>query len=604
MRYILIHIILFFSIVHGFAAQQYTLQINLLDVQSSKVKVKIKPPTIKESFATFIIPITVYGNQNDNSLNYLIEDFQAVDDKGNVLPYEFISNNGIVIEHAEHLHEISYWVKGDADKEGIFQSVVENIRAGESYVLNHHGFFGYLQGYIHYPYELIVKKPADFYGASALDFEKIDAETDRAQADSFFDLLEKPILYALPDTCSFKVDDTQFNIAVYAESGKIKALQLRYTLKAVVEAVGEFMGGFPVEEYDFVMYFAAKDSSQTVSAGQYGGLMCAASSFYVLPEIKDAPKFKKLVRKVAAHELLHLLTPFHLHSELTTYAGFTNQKMSKHLWLYEGVVEYFGLLLMVRQKFITEEEFWLTISHKITQSWQYPEVSLTKMSQNIFQKKYQKIYPNIYHKGMLTALVLDLAIREEASKGNIQTDIASLRGLVLSLAGKYHHDKPFKDDELLNEIYLLTSPTIQSFFEKFVVNKKPLEYKARFQHVNITYHERLMLRRGTFGRFWLYPDYKNGTWKFHNVGNNELGLKPGDELVAINGDFVTFDLIQQRKKLIFNPPLGKPLKLMISRNGKTMTVQGLPKSYVVPKKDYLELWKDVGSYRKEWLYGE
>ena len=76
--------------------------------------------------------------------------------------------------------------------------------------------------------------------------------------------------------------------------------------------------------------------------------------------------------------------------------------MSKHLWLYEGITEYFANLILVRSDLITEREFFSDrIKSKISRSKRYPEkkISFTEMSKNVFDKKYVVIIGK-YMKGV------------------------------------------------------------------------------------------------------------------------------------------------------------------------------------------------------------
>jgi predicted metalloprotease with PDZ domain len=44
--------------------------------------------------------------------------------------------------------------------------------------------------------------------------------------------------------------------------------------------------------------------------------------------------------------------------------------MSEHLWMYEGVTEYFANLFQINQGLITEDEFYTRISEKVERAKQ------------------------------------------------------------------------------------------------------------------------------------------------------------------------------------------------------------------------------------------
>jgi predicted metalloprotease with PDZ domain len=72
----------------------------------------------------------------------------------------------------------------------------------------------------------------------------------------------------------------------------------------------------------------------------FGALEPTATTV-VLPEL-----IKELVKSmmdVVSHEFFHIVTPLSIHSKEIQYFDY-NTKMSEHLWMYEGVTEYFANL--------------------------------------------------------------------------------------------------------------------------------------------------------------------------------------------------------------------------------------------------------------------
>ena len=87
-----------------------------------------------------------------------------------------------------------------------------------------------------------------------------------------------------------------------------------------------------------------------------GALEHGNSSFYVLPDFGDTT-FTSMIKRVALHEFMHIFTPLNLHSEHIGNFDYVEPKMSKHLWLYEGVTEYFANLILLQSNLISEREF-------------------------------------------------------------------------------------------------------------------------------------------------------------------------------------------------------------------------------------------------------
>ena len=71
----------------------------------------------------------------------------------------------------------------------------------------------------------------------------------------------------------------------------------------------------------------------------------------------SAEQLSSFVVRVAAHEFFHIVTPLNIHSKEIGDFDFINPKMSKHLWMYEGVTEYFAGHVKVYGGMQTTQEY-------------------------------------------------------------------------------------------------------------------------------------------------------------------------------------------------------------------------------------------------------
>src|SRR5438045_7230515 len=81
----------------------------------------------------------------------------------------------------------------------------------------------------------------------------------------------------------------------------------------------------------------------------------------------------------------------------------------------------------------------------------------TFMSTHVLEKKYHGQYTNVYAKGALINMCLDIMLRYY-SKGTYGT-----QNLMADLSKKYGKDRSFKDDELFDEIEKLTFKEVREF---------------------------------------------------------------------------------------------------------------------------------------------
>ena len=80
------------------------------------------------------------------------------------------------------------------------------------------------------------------------------------------------------------------------------------------------------------------------------------------------------------------------------------------------------------------------------------------MSKNILQDAYKDQYANVYEKGTLLTMCLDIELRE-LSKGEI-----GYRDMIRKLSQRFGENKPFKDDKLIDELVIVTGyPQVRDF---------------------------------------------------------------------------------------------------------------------------------------------
>jgi predicted metalloprotease with PDZ domain len=234
--------------------------------------------------------------------------------------------------------------------------------------------------------------------------------------------------------------------------------------------------------------------------------------------------------------------------------------MSKHLWLYEGVTEYFAGHMQVYEGLISVDDYLQIIKQKINSAKNYnDDISFTEMSKGVLDK-YEDQYMNVYQKGALIGMSLDILLRKY-SNGKM-----GLVDLMHKLGEKYGKDKSFKDDELIDVITELTYPEIGEFLKTYVDGNKPLPLDELFEMVGISYVKNRKVKTFTLGGIALGYNPETERLEVMDTGGmNEFGkamkYKVGDEIVSINGEKLTME----NYKTIFN-------KLKDVKEGDKITV--------------------------------
>ncbi|MEM9023117.1 MAG: peptidase M61, partial [Bacteroidota bacterium] len=319
----------------------YQATVDLTAMVDDRLPVALTLPDITEREVIFVFPKVSPGTYDKSDFGRFVREFQVLDAAGAPLPVKQLDKNAYRITDATNARTVRYWLE-DSWEEGrgakyVFQPGGTNFEKGKNFVLNHHGMFGYVQGYKNRPFEVTYKKPDGFYGATALPREAAGPNEDRFRAATYFELADNPILYCVPDTVSYDESGVRINIAVYAATGQTKASLLLPGIRKATRAIRTEFPDMPLDSYSFLFYlFDVK--SPVFKRGGYaaGALEHHRSSLYYLPDIyvpADSARLMDDLLEVVTHEFLHIITPLNLHSERIADFDFYNPVMSQHLWL-------------------------------------------------------------------------------------------------------------------------------------------------------------------------------------------------------------------------------------------------------------------------------
>jgi predicted metalloprotease with PDZ domain len=569
-----------FIYAHTISAQtKYAYTLDLQNVENDQAKVVLIPPKVTGNTAVFQMPSVIPGSYSRKDYGRFIDNFKAYDAQNKELTVSKRDKNAFVINNAKLLSRIEYRVNDTWDdtdvNDFVFQPGGSNIEADKNYSVNPHAFFGYLEGYKTLPIELRVLKPAAMFGATPLSGGKVNDTEDKFTSPNYVHFVDSPIMYCAPDTAGFQIANMRVLVSVYSPKKIITAQQIKGYLEPIGAALGNFFGKLPVDHYHFLMYFAGEDMAipEVKGLSGFGALEHSYSSFYFLPEIEMEQAVKGLVQDVCAHEFLHILTPLNVHSEQIEDFNFVKPVMSRHLWMYEGVTEYFAHLSQLRSNVITPEQFRNVIREKINHASRFTPMSFTKMSQRIVDEPYQSQYLDVYEKGALIGLGLDLLLTQQSGGKS------GLRELMLSLAKKYGPNKPFDDKKLIKEITKMTYKPIGKFFKEVVQGNKPVNYSELFKIVGWEFLPTEQVMGYSFGDFGIGINAQRMKLLFTQVGTNKFMLQENDLLLKINGQEVTFENAQDLfLDNIANKKDDKPVTMLIEREGKEMELTAAPEA--------------------------
>ena len=587
--------------------------IDLVNVVDDKVKVTINNPKITTETTTFNIPKIVPGTYSEDNYGRFVENVKAYDAKGNALKIAKMDENSYTIYNAKKLAQVTYYVNDTFDTEGgagfgesedIFSPSGTNINAGENFMLNTHGFVGYFEGKSEIPYTVEIKHPASLWGATSLIDINPSNEIDVFEAPRYGELVDNPIMYTKPDYTEFNVEGMDIVISVYSPTGKFKAADITPETEKFMRAQKKFLGKFNAnKKYTVLLYLSdvkAKD------AKGFGALEHMTSTTVVMPEMMPLEALQEQLKDVVSHEFFHIVTPLSVHSREIHYFDFNKPQMSEHLWMYEGITEYFANLFQVNQDLISEEDFYKRMSGKIEDSKNMNDkMSFTKMSKNVLEQPYKDQYLNVYQKGALIAMCLDIQLRELS---NGQRGILSL---MQDLSNEYGSNKPFNDADLFATITRITYPQIGEFLNTYVAGETPIPYDDYFAKMGVAKANTIVsgnpfLKGGRIPLITVdqstkqikaLPDVSN------NIFMTSLGIKGNDVLKAFNDKEYNLDNIYDLIMSSENWKDGEAISVTVTREGKDEVLKGtinLPKE---EKSGFIASDKTKESLKNAWLKG-
>ncbi|MDP2387292.1 MAG: peptidase M61 [Bacteroidota bacterium] len=549
---------------------EYKYFVDLTKGTIDDIDVKLIPPAINEIEATFMFPSIIPGTYAVYDFGRFIKNFKVIGKEGKEITYTQPDVNSYLITDPSQIDYITYTVEDTWDtkikKDFVFEPGGTNIERNQNYVLNNHGFFGYFKDKLNLNFRLEIIKPEGFYASTGLTNIKTEGTKDVINVFDYHDLVDSPIMYCRPDTTVINVGGTKVLVSVFSPNKKVSSEFIARNIDSVLNAQKEYLGGtLPVEKYAFLIYL----TDSLTGSGATGALEHSYSSFYVLME-SDPQQLAQTMKDVAAHEFFHIVTPLNIHSEEIGFFDFNNPKMSEHLWLYEGLTEYAAHHVQVKYGLIDIDNFLNIMQGKMEESQKYFNDTLpfTYMSKNVLDPLYHEQYQNVYAKGALIGMCLDILLRYN-SNGKYGT-----QELMRDLAKKYGKNTSFKDSDLFNDIEKLTSPEVRKFLNAYVAGNQKLPYEEIFDKVGLKYTYKEQKKVLTIGGVGFGVNPQNERIIVYDISEmnefgKDLGYKDGDEVISFDNKTLNIENVQNVfQEFMGSSKEGDKLVVVVMRKNK------------------------------------
>lgn len=582
-------------------------KIDLNAIENDQVPVTVIAPKISSSEVIYHIPKIVPGTYSADNYGKFIEQFKAYDKKGAYLDVTKVDDNSWKISNASKLESISYKVNDTYDVEethDIFSPAGSNIDAGKNILLNTHCFVGFFENYAENAYQLTIEHPESLWGATSMTDGNASNTIDLFSTSRYNELVENPIMYSKPDYKTFKVNGMDILIAVYSPNGVHTADEVAPAMETMMTAQKNFLGSInTTPKYSVLIYLSDMQSGH--DAQGFGALEHPTATTVVMPEQMPVGDLAEQLKDVVSHEFFHIVTPLTIHSKEIQNFDFSSPKMSEHLWMYEGVTEYFANLFQVNQGLISEDDFYARIASKMTNAANLNDtMPFTEMSANVLTKPYKDQYLNVYEKGALIGMCIDIIIREKSNGSR------GILDLMRKLSAEYGVHKAFDDSELFGKITALTYPEVGAFLQKYVAGPNPIPYDEYLAKMGVTKtsvkNPGNPFIKGQMPTIDIDQQTKQISVRTDlepNVFFMNLGIKPGDQLLEVNQKAYNLDNIYELIMASQTWQEGDQVSVKIKRDGKEQFIKGivqLPSEFTVGFKADQNVQKTL---REAWLKG-
>ena len=581
----------------------HSYKIDLTNVVGDRVKVTVDATltNLSETFDgkyRFNFPATIPGTYATLDYGRFIHDFKAFDASGKTLKVSKKKNTFTIKGKPAKLE---YWAEDSFDakirKNKVFEPAGTNNQERRNFLLNAAGYFGFFEGLEDLPVSLEVNKSPSLYGLSAMESYSY-GNTQNFYARDYHHFLDCPVMVSKPDTTSFMLGGAKVTIGVFTENGRELSRDIYKQVETSMKAIEAFLqGDLPVDNYAFIFYIKDHTEFESLFNGSeikistifkalrklagkgFGALEHGNSSVYYLPDFGGTTVLDGMA-DVCIHEFFHILTPLGLHSEEIGNFNYIEPKMSKHLWLYEGITEYFAGISQVKGGVITKDEYLTKVlKGKIRSAARYPteKMSFTEMSENVLDKPYKKQYGQVYQRGALMGALLDIRIME-LTQGE-----KDLHDIILTLRDKYGPNESFKDDEIIEDFVSLVHPDLQQFFDSYVTGREELPVKEYLAKVGVDYDRRYE------GQLIAHPVNDNDVKRSRLIVGQQMTIKKVGK-----DDFVGFqpgDKVSILDDKLFSGPQalepGETIEISVLRDGQNIklpytvrTVEGSKSHYI------------------------
>lgn len=371
-------------------------------------------------------------------------------------------------------------------------------------------------------------------------------------AASFDQLVDNPVVITDSPVFHFNVGEQAYKLVNVGAGSLWDGSQSARDLESVVRASNEFWGITPFErDYWFFNFLVERGGGLEHDHGTV-----IMGSRWQMRDRDDYIKWLSL----AAHEFFHSWNVRRMRPVGLANYQFDREQYTGSLWLAEGLTSYYDNLLLSRANLVNPEEYLKRLAEDLHALEMTPgrlRISLQQASRDSWIKHYKQDSNSInstisyYTKGAVLGLVLDAKLRE-TSRDKVSLDD------VMRLMYQRWEGTPYPEDAFADAVETIGGSKVRAWFEPLLSTPAELDVDQALAwfglQLNRSPENDVAKELGKpvisgFGVNWekdkpaLVVDSV-----VRGMSGSIAGLLPGDELIAINGERITRDNIDDRLK--------------------------------------------------------
>lgn len=410
-------------------------------------------------------------------------------------------------------------------------------------------------------------------------------------ARDFDELVDSPIIVSDELVHRFSQDGQEYRLVNVGAGLLWDGPRSARDLQAIVAATNAFWGSLPFEQpYWFFNFLAERGGGL-----EHDHSTVIMGSRWQMREREDYVKWLSL----AAHEYFHAWNVRRLRPAALAEYNYETEQYTESLWLVEGLTGYYDNLLLSRAKLVRPDEYLKRLAidlHALETTPGRERISLRQASRDAWIRHYRPDANTVnstvsyYTKGAVLGFVLDTRLRS-ASDGDLSLDDV-LRAMYQRWVGQ-----PYPEDAFTGVLVELGGAAQRDWLEERLDSPAELDVDAAlaWYGLELDRHPVNNVARASgkellsgFGATWEpEPAALVIATVLAGSSGSAAGLLPGDELLAISGERITRDTLDDRM-LRLRP--GEDVALLIARRGRIMTIplrleESIPATYgigVVP----------------------